>query len=1274
MLNMRFKDIISLCIIALLLSLLPVQVLAIEPEESAYEISAVQQLQMRMDMITNQYGITEEMSDREVAEIILAEDIDTLKVTMDEIDSINAEAQILTEDEFEALNKVTYGKICSVIQQLYSPMPIAEETIHSGKITITSNRGTATVEDDTTVKITYSISGMSWGTEYTFTIKNTCGKKATLQFDYSGSSFDDFYIEGTSPSSRSGTYGPVELENNGTVTLTAKSTCWNGQTDTLTLSNFVLKEAQDTSNVTFSFDSTGGSMTAGGTVVTTGTSQAVSLVDGVALSASANSGYTFLGWIDENGAIKSTTASFTFAPTADITITPVFASTSVTGVAWFQAGGQYLFTDLNKAGTTAAKLASKNVVLMNNATLPAGNYSIPAGVTLLIPFDAENTIYTTKPESAAYTPPVAYRTLRMAEGTHITVNGGLSVSAKVSMSFGTNGATTGNHGVIQMVEGSSITVNNGAGLYVYGFITGDGEVIANSGSVIYQCFSFRDWRGGSQTTSMKNKVFPLSQYYIQNIESLLYIYSGAKMYGYAYAEVSYVGTAGAAVPIIGDSALFRIASGYLTMKYDGNTDRNIYNIYGDVSLASTKIKISIYSIDSSEYVFGLNHNTSVNICNGSTVTLVEDMAIYPSTKFLIEEGGTLKLSSAVNFYIYDADNWGNYTYNNGPVRFTPVAYAPGRAAGVDRTSTLDNDACIQVDGILDASLGYLYTTCGINIASGTDITNWDGGGANICSTGAGQVMINLGSGKNTYQCEQGTSTVYYQIPITSAQLKNGDNSYVKTANVGAGTYKYIDGFWHISTCGGFEDEVIKEATCEEAGLINYKCSCNNTYDEDIAPNPNAHAVVIDEAKVPTCTESGLSEGSHCSVCGEVLVAQEEVPQLGHSIDTSTICTTDQVCAVCGETVKATGHSYEMTAAGTQCTVCKQIPIAEKGRTLSYEDYIYVVDIFELNGLDGIDLSSKAGVLIWTEDDTDFNPKNLSNIQYDADHAYQGLQVYDEELNYYYGVSYGIETPDLHKTMYLVGYVEIGEGEYVYSKVLTYSPVQYAYNMINSDTEAPETHNLCVALLNYITAAQKFFDPSTPETQYANAKLSDEDAALYSAKLTAEELAGLKLAPAVDENKKVSDPAVNVITGTGQNLQFADMIRLGALYRIEDKIVNEPSRSYTIFWTQSQFDSVKGTPTKDDAAKGLTSEMSKYTKNVETGEWVSLAPKIAAKDMADAVYYFMGVIETENGVSYSQVLSYTIEQYIFNMKDDDQMGEFAKRLYDYERAARTALLG
>ena len=53
-----------------------------------------------------------------------------------------------------------------------------------------------------------------------------------------------------------------------------------------------------------------------------------------------------------------------------------------------------------------------------------------------------------------------------------------------------------------------------------------------------------------------------------------------------------------------------------------------------------------------------------------------------------------------------------------------------------------------------------------------------------------------------------------------------------------------------------------------------------------------HTEVVEKAVEPTCTKAGLTEGKHCSVCGEVLVEQEVVPALGFTVSGSVAGVTD----------------------------------------------------------------------------------------------------------------------------------------------------------------------------------------------------------------------------------------------------------------------------------------------------------------------------------------------------------------------------------------------
>ena len=115
---------------------------------------------------------------------------------------------------------------------------------------------------------------------------------------------------------------------------------------------------------------------------------------------------------------------------------------------------------------------------------------------------------------------------------------------------------------------------------------------------------------------------------------------------------------------------------------------------------------------------------------------------------------------------------------------------------------------------------------------------------------------------------------------------------------------------------------VKDPTCTEEGVQAKKCTICGQIMKTKSIEAKGHNIVIDEAVNATCTKSGLTEGSHCTVCDEIIVAQKTVAALGHKyanfVHKSATCTEPEVavgkCERCDSTKtakisEALGHYY-----------------------------------------------------------------------------------------------------------------------------------------------------------------------------------------------------------------------------------------------------------------------------------------------------------------------------------------------------------------------------
>ena len=777
-------------------------------------------------------------------------------------------------------------------------------------------------------------SGCDGGKDYssTLTITNNKTTEATLSFDYTVVVSDGTILVNYTTTTADGSFSQ-KLAAGGTVEVEIKS--GNTSADTMITMTNVKLVADVSATVTFQ-PSENGSYTVDGKTITEVYTHTQSSITAYQVEATPAEGYRFMGWYDvASGKCISTDAKTALNFDSDRTITARFVSKEL---ALFETGGQ-VFDDLNDAVTYAQTNGQSKITLETDGSI-GGSYTIPTGITLLIPFDEAKTCYTTTPApTTSQAGAKVFRTLTMAEGSSITLENGAAISIGgqyYAAAGGSVGKMVGPYGWINMKSGSAITVQSGATLYAWGFISGSGAVTVESGGSVYEWYQILDFRGGSASSEMGNKVFPFSQYAVQNVEVPLTLHAGASetVYTAVYAIRKINPTS---IPFIGDKGMFKLVSGSLTKAYDGATDRIIYTIDGVAEVNSLNLKLAGMSVSSSSYVLPFTNNMTVDLTSGSKLTVNQTAALLPGVEVNIAEGAGLTVANEKNVYVYDADEWNSDNFVWGPCKFKSVAYAPGKA--YTRSNNDLVDAKMDVNGSVTA-IGAIYTT---------------NGGADICSSN--------GTGKYVQQSMPGTETATYQynadgnnavtIPITAAKLHNANGTYTETENATAGdTITYAYGAWGGKPCAHEVTEIrnAKAATCTEDGYTgDTVCSvCGTEIKKGEVIPATGHTEVIDAAKAPTCTETGLTEGKHCSVCNEILVAQEVIPATGHKAETvsgkAATCTeaglTDgEKCSVCGTVIKAQeeipakGHSWnegEITTSPTcenagvktyTCTVC-----------------------------------------------------------------------------------------------------------------------------------------------------------------------------------------------------------------------------------------------------------------------------------------------------------------------------------------------------------------
>ena len=188
----------------------------------------------------------------------------------------------------------------------------------------------------------------------------------------------------------------------------------------------------------------------------------------------------------------------------------------------------------------------------------------------------------------------------------------------------------------------------------------------------------------------------------------------------------------------------------------------------------------------------------------------------------------------------------------------------------------------------------------------------------------------LGSSAGNIADNKVDDTVHKFLPgklgdWVSDKVGNKVNNIVqnKVNDLGGQVTDLIDSFIKQFTCGKHEYgdfEILKNPTCTEKGQKGKICKKCGKITEKTDIDAAGHTPVTDPAVAPTQTTDGLTEGSHCGVCGAVLRAQEVIPMLDPTIDPwfSRAATTEADAKAAGyDSVDAANAALDaaLTAAG-----------------------------------------------------------------------------------------------------------------------------------------------------------------------------------------------------------------------------------------------------------------------------------------------------------------------------------------------------------------------
>jgi len=510
--------------------------------------------------------------------------------------------------------------------------------------------------------------------------------------------------------------------------------------------------------------------------------------------------------------------------------------------------GETSYATLEDALAYANNNKDKEVIIFmtNDYTLPAGYYTVPEKATIVVPMsDSQSEVNMIVPrvafndadESHPYIQPTEFRRLTLSEGVNMEVFGAIEMSGtQFSSNEPYTGQPYGPYGHLVMAKGSHMTLQAGSEVRAWGYMTGKGEIDARRDSKVREFFQMGDWKGAWTTVQLtgildnnpennaylKAKVFPITQYFIQNIEVPVKYHPGAMLTTTTTVseglsmEGTKVNIAMAAndIVIVGvtkrDSAIFVMdneadaENTWVCKWYDTENDIQTYDVNNSAHIGSMVLDMgnlvlrdikAHVMLNSAKFDLPIASNMKIHLLSGN-MDFMQNTSLLPGAEVEVDKESTVTIKIDPEdkehtgaLYVYDANEWDRYAYReSGENAYTKVVrYTPTWNGTPTRRN---EDVCpasakINVHGTFKTAEGYVYTSeSGANIFSsnedaGTFIFNQD-------ATLAATRKVSQIFGSATLRDKE----------FSSAQLMNGNGEHEVTTGASAGdAYCYMDNYW-----------------------------------------------------------------------------------------------------------------------------------------------------------------------------------------------------------------------------------------------------------------------------------------------------------------------------------------------------------------------------------------------------------------------------------------------------------------------------------------------